>query len=107
MSEDGVTPYYKELLTVYPPALEAFRAHGPCIDAIRESGVKHVIFCPGYMRSLGKKSENLPDSLNIRINRPSGSFISYEDAAYVMVNAAETNDYDNELITASTTIVSE
>lgn len=67
------------------------------IDAIRGSGVPYVILCPPMMRSAGKKTEA---GINIRIDRPSTDFLSYEDAAVAMVRALD-KEYDNVLITAS------
>ena len=51
------------------------------------------------MRNVGAVSVPPPA---IKINRQSGGFVSYEDAAWVMVHAAEVADYDNQLITAAT-----
>lgn len=102
-SEDGVTDNWMILKPKLGDWVErAYLGHKACIDAIAKSGINFVIFCPSLMRNMGHKSSNLPDSLNIRINRPSGDFISYEDAAYVMVRAAMTNEYDGQCITAST-----
>ena len=101
MSEDGVTLQYLHMVKQYPQAEQYYRAHQPCIDAIRATGINHVVFCPGLMRSVGHKSVPAPA---IRINRPSGNFVSYEDAAAVMVHAAEVSDYDGQLITAATVV---
>ena len=102
VEDDGVTPAYLAWKTVWAGAEGAFRAHGACIDAIRASGVKHVVFCPAMMDSLGAKSADLPAAANIRVNRPSGGFVSFEDAAWVMLEAAEGSQWDGELVTAST-----
>jgi uncharacterized protein YbjT (DUF2867 family) len=99
MEEDGVTPHYISWIPRYPAAESSFKAHGPCIEAIRASGSNYVVFCPSYMKNVGARSSPPPA---IRINRPSGDFVSYEDAAWVMAQAAEVSDYDGQLITAAT-----
>jgi hypothetical protein len=53
------------------------------------------------MKSIGYKSVPFP---KITIDRPAGGFVSYEDAAQVMIRAAETSDYDDELIGAATDV---
>lgn len=103
MAEDGVTPNYVSYLTQWAGAEGAYRAHGACIDEIRNTGVNFVVFCPGFMSSTGSKSPGLPAAANIRVNRPSGNYVSYEDAAFVMLEAAEASLWDGMLITASTT----
>ena len=100
--EDGVTPAYIQWMSVWKPAESAFRAHGACIEAIRATGVPHVVFCPAMMDSLGAKTPGLPEAANIRIDRTSGPFVSFEDAAWVMLEAAEGSQWDNQLVTAST-----
>jgi uncharacterized protein YbjT (DUF2867 family) len=102
MSEDGTTPNYIAYMKEWSFAESAFKAHGACIDAIRATGVPHVIFCPGFMQAVGKRSDGLPEAANIRVNRPSGNFVSFEDAAWVMLQAAEGPQWDGQLITAST-----
>jgi uncharacterized protein YbjT (DUF2867 family) len=102
LEEDGVTPAYIRWKEMWKPAESAFHAHGACIDAIRKTGVPFVIFCPAMMDSLGLKSPGLPEVANIRVNRPSGPFVSFEDAAWVMLEAAEGSQWDGELVTAST-----
>ena len=99
LAEDGVTPNWKQVLPYWPPAEGAYRAHQACIDAIRESGINYVVFCPEFMQSRGAKTADVPV---IRVNRPSGRFVSYEDGAAVMMHAAEVNTYDGQLITAAT-----
>lgn len=99
MDADGVTPLWKKFASSWPPAEKAFIAHGSCIDAIRRTGINYVIFCPAYMSARGKKSS--PTAVP-KINRESGNFVSYEDAAHIMVDAAEKSDWDGELITAAT-----
>lgn len=102
MEDDGVTPAYIAWKAFWEPAERAFQAHGACIDAIRATGVPHVIFCPAMMDSLGAKTPGLPEIANIRVNRPSGPFVSFEDAAWVMLEAAEGSQWDGQLVTAST-----
>ncbi len=50
------------------------------------------------MSSVGRR--NLDIRSSVRINRDGGSFVSYEDAAWVMIEAATTNTYDHQLISA-------
>jgi uncharacterized protein YbjT (DUF2867 family) len=78
MSEDGVTPVGK----LNPNYEGYYNTHAPCIDAVKRSGVNFVVFCPGYMKSLGFKSNPMP---KITVNRPAGGFVSFEDAAQVML----------------------
>ena len=100
-SSDGTKFHWEEIISQYPQAENFYKAHAPCIEAIKSSGVKYVIFCPGYMKSVGYKSVPSP---KITIDRPAGGFVSYEDAAQVMIKAAEVTDYDNELIGSATDI---
>lgn len=99
LDEDGVTPLWKKYATYWPPAERAFHAHGQCIDAIRSTGINYVVFCPAMMRSVGKKSSPVQIP---KVNRESGGFVSYEDAAHVMIDAAEKKNWDGQLITAAT-----
>lgn len=99
MDEDGVTPLWKKWALTWAPAEKAFIAHGKCIEAIRSTGINHVIFCPAYMNNKGQKSSPVQTP---KVNRESGPFVSYEDAAHIMVNAAEKPDWDGQLITAAT-----
>jgi putative NADH-flavin reductase len=100
MADDGITPNYQRLQHLGSWVEEAYRVHGACIDAIRQANINYVIFCPGRMASVGKRSADVRAS--VRINRDGGDFISYEDAAWVMLEAAATNTYDRELISAGT-----
>lgn len=100
MAEDGVTPNYKRLLHLGGWVEGTYRAHGACIEAIRQAGINYVIFCPGRMASAGQHSPDV--ARTIRVNRDAGPFISYEDAAWVMLEAATSNTYDRQLISAST-----
>ncbi|KAI3642922.1 hypothetical protein MP228_012477 [Amoeboaphelidium protococcarum] len=99
MDDDGTTPMWKKIISSWPPAEEAFIAHGKCIDAIRATGINYVVFCPGYMSGKGKKSSPM---ITPKINRDCGDHVSYEDAAHVMMDAAEKSNWDGELITAAT-----
>lgn len=99
MDEDGITPLWKKYSSTWPPAEKVFITHGKCIDAIRQTGINHVIFCPAYMANKGIKSTPVAAP---KVNRESGNFVSYEDAAHVMVDAAEKSDWDGQLITAAT-----
>lgn len=62
----------------------------------------HVIFCPGRMGSAGQRSADVRST--IRINRDGGPFVSYEDAAWVMLEGAASNTYDGQLVSAGTAI---
>ncbi|ORY44376.1 NAD(P)-binding protein [Rhizoclosmatium globosum] len=75
--------------------------HQAGIDAIRSTGVTYVVFCPGFMKSVGAKSAQ---PVAVKVNRFAGDFVSYEDAASVMVNAAEQSVWDGQLITAATNV---
>lgn len=100
IADDGVTPNYKRLLHLGSWVEGAYRAHGACIDAIRQADINYVIFCPGRMASVGQRSQDVRAS--VRVNRDSGPFVSYEDAAWVMLEAATTNNYDHQLVSAAT-----
>ncbi|MGE3978046.1 MAG: NAD(P)-dependent oxidoreductase [Nitrospira sp.] len=100
MADDGVTPNYKRLMHLGSWVEGAYRAHGACIDAILQADINHVIFCPGRMDSVGRRSPDVRRS--VRINRDAGPFVSYEDAAWVMLEAAITTTYDRQLISAAT-----
>lgn len=100
LADDGVTPNYKQLAHLGSWVEKAYVAHGQCIDAIRRSGVNHVIFCPGRMAGAGTRSPDV--EATIRVNRDAGPFVSYEDAAWVILEAATTPTYDRQLISAAT-----
>lgn len=100
IADDGVTPNYKRLLHLGSWVEGAYRAHGACIDAIRQADINYVIFCPGRMASVGQRSQDVRAS--VRVNRDSGPFVSYKDAAWVMLEAATTNNYDHQLVSAAT-----
>jgi hypothetical protein len=100
MAEDGLTPNYKRLLHLGGWVEAAYRTHGACIEAIRQASINYVIFCPGRMGSVGRRSRDVRSS--VRINRDGGPFVSYEDAAWVMLEAATTDAYDRQLISAGT-----
>jgi putative NADH-flavin reductase len=99
MDVDGVTPLWKKYADSWPPAERVFIAHGKCIDAIKATGINHVVFCPALMSSREKKSSPVAVP---KINRESGGFVSYEDAAHIIVDAAQKSDWDGQLITAAT-----
>lgn len=100
LADDGVTPNYQRLMFLGGWVEGAYRAHGACIDAIRAEGINYVIFCPGRMASAGHRSADIAQT--IRINRDAGPFVSYEDAAWVILEAATTDTYDRQLVSAST-----
>lgn len=97
--EDGM-PAVQYFETRWAPARAAYTSHQACIDAIRATGVNHIVFCPPGMHSVGAKSSPPP---TVRLRFPKDSmFCSYEDAASVMMDAAETSAYDGQHITAVT-----
>lgn len=100
LAEDGATPNYLHLMHLGDWVERAWRAHGACIAAIRATGIRYMIFCPGRMASAGKRSADV--RANIRINRDAGAYVSYEDAAWVMLEAATSDVYDNQLVSAAT-----
>lgn len=99
MAEDGETPAYLDLLDDWPGAADAYRAHQGCIDEIRAAGVNHMIMCPGRMEAVGRRS--LDVAASVRVNRLTGRFTSYEDAAWVMLQGALTDSWDRELVSVS------
>ncbi|KXZ71585.1 MULTISPECIES: NAD(P)-dependent oxidoreductase [Acinetobacter] len=102
MAEDGITPNYKQLKHLGSWVEGAYRAHGASINAVQQAAINYVIFCPGRMQSVGKRSPDVAST--IRINRDAGPFVSYEDAAWVILEAATTNAYDGQLISAATQV---
>lgn len=100
LADDGVTPNYKQLLHLGNWVEQTYVVHGKCIEAIRRAGVNFVIFCPGLMKSKGQRSPDIQKT--IRINRDAGPFVSYEDAAWVILEAATTTTYDEQLVSAAT-----
>lgn len=100
LADDGITPNYRKLLSLGPWVESAWRAHGDCIEAIRAEGISHVIFCPGRMAAAGQRGADVGKT--IRVNRDAGPFVSYEDAAWVMLEAATTERWDCQLVSAST-----
>ncbi len=101
LNEDGSDFDWKTWVKVWPPAERAFHAHAPVIEAIKtvqSAGLKYAVLCPPLMKSTGEKSVH---GISIRINRPSGQFLSYEDAAVAMIESAVVGDYDNCVFTAA------
>ena len=91
-----MTPNWLLWREKWPPAENAFKMHGEAIAAIREVNPTYCVFCPPYMADRAAVSVPLP---TIRINRPGAEFISYQDAAWTMLEAATRDDFDNQLIT--------
>lgn len=100
LADDGVTPNYKTLTHLGSWVEQAYSVHSECIEAIRDAGINYVIFCPGRMQAVGTRSPDV--HATIRINRDAGPFVSYEDAAWVILEAATTQTYDQQLISAAT-----
>lgn len=99
LEADGATMHYKS----FGPMGEQFNsAHAPCIAALKATGALHIIWCPGLMKGRCKKSAPPPPILLHAA--PAGAapmdFISYEDAADVILRAVESHDYDNKHIAA-------
>lgn len=84
---------------LWAPARAAFASHQACIDAIKATGVTSVIFCPGMMKAAGHKSAPPPPVLT-RSPMAGASWVSYEDAAHAILEAAERPDFDGQHITA-------
>lgn len=102
MDDDGVTPLWIKWAAKWPPAESAYKAHGEAIAAYRavaaaNPAFKYTVFCPPYMAARGAAST---PRLEIIVNRPGADFISFEDAAWAMLEAAISDKYDNSLITA-------
>ena len=78
-----------------------YKAHTPCIDAVKATGATYIIWCPGIMKG-GERSTPQPKTLLFAdpTGLASWDFVSYEDAAQVMVSAAETSEFDNKHISA-------
>ncbi|GMA19208.1 NAD(P)H-binding protein [Arsenicicoccus piscis] len=100
LADDGITPAYKAYANAGFNAEAIYKAHQACIDAIRDAGVNYVIFCPGRMTPAGHRSPDVAST--IRVNRVAGMAVSYEDAAWVILEAALTNIWDRQLISAAT-----
>ncbi|KAI9344052.1 hypothetical protein BDR26DRAFT_858078 [Obelidium mucronatum] len=99
LAEDGTKLEWTNWTSRWSGAENAFKTHQAGIDAIKSTGINHVVFCPGFMKSVGAAS--VPP-VAVRVNRPSGDFVSYEDAAVVFLDAIEKNEWDGKLITAAT-----
>ena len=98
VEEDGVTLHH---LKFGPGGVSYYNAHAPCIDAIKESGANFVIFCPGLMKPAGGKSSTPPEIFT-RCKPGQVDFISYEDAAWAMVQVASEDTFDGQLCEAIT-----
>ena len=68
---------------------------------MKATGANYIVWCPGVMKS-GSRSEPLPKALLYAdpTGLPSYDFLSYEDAAQVIVSAAETSELDGKHVTA-------
>lgn len=100
LADDGITPAYKAYAGASFNAEAIYKAHQACIDAIRDVGVNYVIFCPGRMTPAGHRSPDVAST--VRVNRVAGMAVSYEDAAWVILEAALTDQWDRQLISAAT-----
>lgn len=100
MAEDGVTPNYVNLRFLGSWVEGAYRAHGACIDEIVKADINYVVFCAGRMAIVGRRSPGVQSS--VRIDRDAGPFVSYEDAAWVMVEGATTATFDGQMVSAAT-----
>ena len=77
-------------------ALFILGADGAFKVAAATPGFVYTVFCPPYMAAKGAVSS---PRLAIRVDRPGLDFISFEDAAWTMMEAATSSTYDNALIT--------
>lgn len=100
LADDGVTLAYRAYAGAGFDAEAIYKAHQACIDAIRETGINYVIFGPGRMTPAGHRSPDVAST--VRVNRVAGMSVSYEDAAWVMLEAALTDAWDRELVSAAT-----
>lgn len=56
---DGVTLHYK----AFGPSGDGYyKAHSPCIDAVKATGATYIIWCPGLMKN-GQRSTPPPKTL--------------------------------------------
>ena len=98
LEEDGVTLHH---LKFGPTGVGYYNAHAPCIEAIKQSGANFVVFCPGLMKPAGSKSPTPPEIFT-RCKPGQVDFVSYEDAAWAMIQVAETDTFDGQLCEAIT-----
>ena len=101
LEADGVTMHH---VAFGPQGLNYFKAHAPCIEALIATEAPYIIWCPGYMKAVGRKSAS-PVAISTSAfpgSVKSMDFVSYEDAANVIVRAVEVADFDNKHITALT-----
>ena len=102
LEADGVTMHYTSFGEY---GTKVFAAHSPCIEAFKAGGGTTIIWCPGRMLPVGVKSDKPIDILTHAA--PAGTsamdFVSYEDAANLLVRAVEVSDYDNKHIAGVTT----
>ena len=74
-----------------------FNYHAPAIEAFKATGVVYGIWCPGLMKP-GKKSASevkLSDRAIVDGHK-SYDFITYEDAANVIIRATESPEWNNQ-----------
>ncbi len=88
-ADDGSMPNVEQLRHLGAWVDEAYRTHGACIEAIRAAGINYVIFCPGRMASGGRRIADVRST--VRIDRDAGPVVSYDDAAWVMLDGALTD----------------
>ncbi len=98
VEDDGVTLHHHKF---GPTGVGYYNAHAPCIEAIKRSGANFVIFCPGLMKPAGSKSPTPPEIFT-RCKLGQVDFVSYEDAAWAMIQVAETDTFDMQLCEAIT-----
>ncbi|KAJ3088565.1 hypothetical protein HK100_008005 [Physocladia obscura] len=101
LSDDRKTFMWEHYAKTWVGAKHAFQDHLAAINAIKAENINFVVFCPGWMHPAPSGSNSKPP-VQVRVNRLSGDHISYEDAAFVMVDAMEKREWDKLLITAST-----
>jgi len=99
LEADGVTPHH---ISFGPMGMQFFSAHAPAIAAIQGSAANHVIFCPGRMSPAASGQRSSPSPRVYTHAAPQGEspmdYVSYEDAAGAMLDAAEVSTWDRALI---------
>jgi uncharacterized protein len=84
-----------------PQGNNFYNYHQPAIDALKATGATFTIWCPGLMKSGNKSLKEVQISNRAIVDGyKSQDFITYEDAANVLIRAVESTDYDNEHIAA-------
>jgi len=84
-----------------PQGVGYFNYHAPAIDALKSTGVTFTVWCPGLMKSGQKSSAEVKISNRAIIDgHKKFDFITYDDAANVIIRAVESTEWNNEHIAA-------